>query len=45
MPIVKTDGTVRLCGNYKVTVNQMLEVDQYPLLYLRLLEEESNSLS
>ena len=33
-PIVavpKKDGCFRICGNYKVTINPSLEVDQYPL--------------
>ena len=29
--VPKTDGTVRLCGDYKVSVNPMLEVDQFPI--------------
>ena len=33
-PIVivpKKDGRLRICGDYKVTVNQELEINQYPL--------------
>ena len=31
VPIIKKDGSVRLCGDYKVTVNQATETDTYPL--------------
>ncbi len=33
-PIViapKKDGRIRICGDYKVTTNQSLAIDQYPL--------------
>ena len=32
VPVVKTDGSVRLCGDYKVTVNQVAKLDKYPIL-------------
>ena len=31
VPVPKKDGKYRICGDYKVTINQGMEVDQYPL--------------
>ena len=31
VPVVKQNGTIRLCGDYRITVNQATKVDTYPL--------------
>ena len=31
VPMVKSDGTVRVCGDYKLTANKMSKTDMYPL--------------
>ena len=31
VPVLKKDGTVRICGDYNLTVNQAAKVDSYPL--------------
>ena len=31
VPVPKADHSVQLCGDYKVTINPMLQVDQFPL--------------
>ena len=31
VPVVKPDNSVRLCGDYKVTINRVAKLDVYPL--------------
>ena len=31
VPVIKSDGSVRICGDYKVTVNRVAKLDKYPL--------------
>lgn len=31
VPVIKPNGSIRLCGDYKVTVNQNLHIDEHPL--------------
>ena len=31
VPVLKSDGTVRVCGDYKLTVNKVSKVDAYPI--------------
>ena len=31
VPLVKSDGSIRICGDYKVTINRVANVESYPL--------------
>lgn len=31
VPVMKKDGTIRICGDFKITLNKCLEVDRFPL--------------
>ena len=32
VPVIKREGAIRVCGDYKMTVNQASKLDTYPLL-------------
>ena len=31
VPVIKPDGSIRICGDYRVTVNKSASVDKYPI--------------
>ena len=31
VPVPKQDGSIQACGDFKITINSFLNVDQYPL--------------
>ena len=31
VPVVKQDGSIRICGDYKVTINSVAKTDSYPI--------------
>ena len=45
VPVIKPDGSVRICGDYKLTANKVAKLEAYPLPHvdeissLRSLEE------
>ena len=33
IPVVKSDGKIRICGDYRLTINQSARVDKYSLYH------------
>uniref|UniRef100_A0A1X7V1G4 Reverse transcriptase domain-containing protein n=1 Tax=Amphimedon queenslandica TaxID=400682 RepID=A0A1X7V1G4_AMPQE len=34
VPVIKRDGSIRICGDYKVTANRVTKLDKYPLPHI-----------
>ena len=34
VPVVKKDGSIRICGDYKMTVNRAAKINPYPLPWI-----------
>ena len=31
LPILKKDGSIRICGDYEITINKVAKIDSYPI--------------
>ena len=40
VPLVKSNGVIQICGDYKLTANPAARVDMYPFLVLKKLFSE-----
>ena len=36
VPVTKRDGSIRICGDYKLTVNKVAQTEVYPLLCIEI---------
>ena len=37
VPVVKQDGSIRICGDFRVTINQVAERDMLPIIILNVI--------